>query len=243
MKLVVFVALVCLACNTGKQGTVKQGKDGKIESAKITAKCTPPQKSYAKEIEAKLKAEMDTLRFTSISNFDASFSQKVVKLRDYSSQGLDLDLLLFRICEMANNRGFTSEQTTELLNKAIDIWNGGNKTTTLYQTIISNNQTGGYTAGIIVVPEDKEIPLNNNFQILKTKSKRDSIWFDAIEARPRHGHWFRPYFAYPYDEDSLVQGQVAIHDSGVFFESSSFGTIKYGGQEYKLRIVSISCNS
>ncbi len=44
------VILIMVGCNTSRQGIVVQGRDGKIENAKIVAKCTPPQKSYAKEL-------------------------------------------------------------------------------------------------------------------------------------------------------------------------------------------------
>lgn len=40
-----------------------------------------------------------------------------------SQKGLDLDLLLFRICEISINRGFTNEQTSQLINRVIDLWN------------------------------------------------------------------------------------------------------------------------
>lgn len=166
------------ACSSSKQGKVVQGKDGKIESAKITAKCSPPQKSYAKEIEAKLKAEMDSLKFTPSATFDASFNQKVIKLREYSYQGLDLDLLTFRICEMANNRGFTSEQTSSLIEKAIRLWRDENKMS-LQQTIISNNQSGGITAGNVFI-EPPQRALNSSFKqdLLKFLN---SLIFDSID--------------------------------------------------------------
>lgn len=165
------------ACSPSKQGNVKQGMDGKIESASIKAKCSPPQKSYAREIETKLKAEMDSLKFTPSATFDASFNQKVIKLREYSSQGLDLDLLTFRICEMANNRGFTSEQTSALIEKAIELWKGGNKTS-FQQTIISNNQTGGITAGnIFIEPIQRTLNLDIEQSLLRYLN---SIDFDRI---------------------------------------------------------------
>jgi hypothetical protein len=147
--LLFFVMAFVFSCSPSKQGKVRQGKNGQIESASITAKCTPPQKSYAREIESNLKAEMDSLKFTPRATFDATFNQKIVQLREYSSSGLDLDLLTFRICEMANNRGLTSEQTSSLIEKAIQLWKEAGKTTSLQQTIISNNQQGGITAGVV----------------------------------------------------------------------------------------------
>lgn len=144
MKLVIAIcSLILLSCSSAKQGRTRQGKNGIIESGVIKPKCTPPQKSYAKEFDAKVKAEMDSLRYVSVSSFEAAFNQKVVKLREYSSKGLELDLVLFRICEMSNNRGLSNEQTTELINKAMALWNGHSQASQAPSKIISNNQSGG----------------------------------------------------------------------------------------------------
>jgi hypothetical protein len=183
MKIITCICILTIfSCSPGKQGVVRQGKGGEIESAKIKAKCTPPQKSYAKEIDAKLKAEMDSLRFASSSSFEASFNQKVIKLREYSSKGLDLDLLTFRICEMANNRGFTNEQTSELIKKAMELWNDNNKTTQLQQTVISNNQSGGITAGNVFLGRQNRVlntDFGNEIVSLFRELKYDSIVFES----------------------------------------------------------------
>jgi hypothetical protein len=176
---------VLISCSTAKQGKVKQGKDGKIENAVITAKCTPPQKSYAKEIEAKLKAEMDSLKFTPSTSFDASFNQKVIKLREYSSQGLDWDLLAFRICEMSNNRGLTSEQTSNLLTKALDLWENAQKSTQTQkptQVAFSVNQQGGITASNVYLPETKFLLSSmDKSQLLKLfPNKEKSITISSV---------------------------------------------------------------
>jgi len=138
-----------------------QGKNGVIESATITAKCSPPQKQYARDLDISVKASMDSLKFTPAVGFDAIFSQKVKQLREYSSKGLDIDLLTFRICEMANNRGFTSEQTYKLIEKAIELW-GSSSLPVINQIITSNNQTGGITAGNVYVEPRRRV-LNIEF--------------------------------------------------------------------------------
>lgn len=172
---ITFLVLNSISCSTSKQGRVKQGKGGVIESAAIIAKCTPPQKTYAKELEAKLKKEMDSLRFTPAVNFDASFSQKVVKLQEYSTKGLDWDLLAFRICEMANNRGMTNEQTSSLLHKALDIWeNAQNKKNDQpAQIAFSINQQGGITANNLYLQESKFVLSNSNKERLLQLFKKN----------------------------------------------------------------------
>lgn len=173
-------------CSSSKQGKVIQGKDGKIESAIIDARCSYPKKTYAKELDAKIKAEVDSLRFTPQSNFDVSFNQKVIKLHDYTAKGLDLDLLLFRVCEMANNRGFTSEQTSLLIQKAIDLWGQAEKPTSFQQTIISNNQQGGITAGnVFFQPQKRYLTSALGFDLLK---KLSFINYDSLEISASMGN-------------------------------------------------------
>lgn len=196
------------------------------------AKCSPPQKAYSKDLSAKVKAEIDSLQQVPKSIFDLAFEQKVVKLREYSPRGLDMDLLSFRICEMANNRGLTSEQTYSLIDKAIGIWSGTN---TLTQTVTSNNQSGGITAGIVVVPEDKEIPLENNFTVIEKVIDAKTVF----EIKPRQGVWYNTFVAWPLSEDSLVKGHVS---NGLPIQSGSRGerVITHKGEQLTVKMSTIT---
>lgn len=230
---IIVVGVITLnSCSTARQGIVKQGPDGKIISASIVAKCSPPAKAYSKDLSAKVKAEIDSLQQVPKSIFDLAFEQKVVKLREYSPRGLDMDLLTFRICEMANNRGLTSEQTSSLIDKAIGIWSGTN---TLTQTVTSNNQSGGITAGIVVVPEDKEIPLENNFTVIEKVIDAKN----AFEIKPRQGVWYNTFVAWPLAEDSLVKGHVSNRlpvQSGSWGE----GVITHKGEQVSVKMSTIT---
>lgn len=192
-SIIVISILFFLSCTSSRQGRVIQGKDGKIESAIINAKCTPPSRSYATDIDAKLKAEMDSLRFTPKASFDASFQQKIVKLKEYSSLGLDLDLLCFRICEMSNNRGFTSEQTMKLISDAINIWGQKNLGAGISQTVISNNQQGGITAGNVFVGAPSR-QLDNGFKS-NMRSFLATVVCDSIEVGAILGNYEAFQFA------------------------------------------------
>jgi hypothetical protein len=180
--LYIFAILSVLGCSTSKQGKIIQGKDGKIEKATILAKCTPPQKTYGKELEAKLKTEVDSLRFTPHASFEASFAQKIIKLHEYSSEGLDWDLVAFRICELANNRGFTSEQTSALMQKAMELWEKSHTNETPKQVAISYNQQGGITANNVYVNSNKaNFPPGNQKQLLSMlPNKHYKIEVNAI---------------------------------------------------------------
>ena len=55
--------------------------------------------------------------------FETQIQKNIVLLSDYSSKGLDRDLLLYRLCEITTNRGFTPEQTSRFYKESITIWN------------------------------------------------------------------------------------------------------------------------
>jgi hypothetical protein len=101
---------------------VESTKDGGTKYHVYT-KCTKPSKHYAKSVEIALKGSV--AKWESVSGVDLTSSVKteVIKLADYSSQGLDLDLLLFRVCEMANNRALSTEQMNEIISLGTKTWN------------------------------------------------------------------------------------------------------------------------
>lgn len=122
-KLVILLAFLTLiltgSCN---RGTIKYGSDGVITAGKGKAKCEKPNKPYAKEMDLAVKAEVEELGAIPSAQLDTKLKSTVVHLADYSTQGLDRDLLLFRICEMSINRGFTSDQTLSLIENAMTVW-------------------------------------------------------------------------------------------------------------------------
>jgi hypothetical protein len=125
----VFITILLISCSTTKnRGKLTVGEGGVITGGQIKVYCDPPQKQYAKEVEAKLLAEISELKNIPEVKLETSLNSKVIKLADYSSQGLDRDLLLFRICEMSVNRGLSNEQTKNLIDKAIKVWDEETKT-------------------------------------------------------------------------------------------------------------------
>lgn len=121
----VFVILLSLGCATDR-GTVRYGQGGQITSGTGIAYCEEPRKSYTSEIDAAVKAAIKSANSSNYTEVGAQLKNEIVKLTDYSQKGLDLDLVLFRVCEMSINRGFTSEQTKELIKETIQIWNKPN---------------------------------------------------------------------------------------------------------------------
>jgi len=117
-----FVVLLLTSCVTNR-GTVEYGKDGVIVGGKGKARCKEPDKRYNPEITAKVSTEIDKLKDIPYVKLGLELHRSVKQLSvDYSQEGLDLDLILFRICEMSLNRGLTNKHTVELTKKAIEAW-------------------------------------------------------------------------------------------------------------------------
>jgi len=98
------------------------------KNAANTSKCTPPTKRYTKDLDLKVKASIDSLKYFSSADLELGVTQKVIHLTDYSTAGVDVDLVLWRICETAFTMKLSPDQTQALMSKAIDVWNS--KTTT-----------------------------------------------------------------------------------------------------------------
>lgn len=189
---------VCSCASPSKMGKVRVGEDGKVVEGTTTRRCEPPAKRYANNLEAFVKASVDSLAQIPSGNLEFEVKKTVTRLSDYSSEGLDIDLILFRICQMANNQGMNNLQVEKLIQASINAWNNKNKESS---TIINNGINNGIMAGTVVVPVDKEIPLNSNYVARYV----DSL---TIELRPKHGKWVNSYIVYPLDEDSLVRGEI-----------------------------------
>lgn len=125
-SLIKFVLLsffvINVSCINPNRGTVRYGDGGKIIDGQAIVRCDPPRKTYAKELDTQVKAKVGELNKVPASELDAKLKTTIVHLADYSTQGLDMDLIMFRICEMSANRGFTNEQTTELIKIAMNSW-------------------------------------------------------------------------------------------------------------------------
>jgi hypothetical protein len=108
-------------------GKENLGEDGKVLSGTKYKKCTYPPKTYTKGLDVKVKAEVDSMNSVPIENIDLALSQTVTRLASYTSEGLDIGLFLFYTCEMANNRGFSAEQTQQIITSALNVWNSNSE--------------------------------------------------------------------------------------------------------------------
>lgn len=158
------------SCNSSKMGKIIYGKDGKIESGTGSTRCTHPSKTYAKGVEFHVKNSFDSLAVVPKANIDFALSQTVTRLTDYSSDGLDLELILFQVCEISNNRGLTSPEINSLTQIATDAWQ---RKSSHYETgnnnhfITGNGNIVGVNGDIIGDVVKK--PTNEDLQLVFSK--------------------------------------------------------------------------
>jgi len=175
-------------------------------------------------LEIKVKNGIDSLALLPATSIEASLSQTVTRLSDYSSDGLDIDLILFRLCEISINKGFTKNQTDSLFQNAIDAWS--KKKLQQVTNITNNGNNYGIMAQNVIVPEDKEIPLVDNYSV---NIVTDTVYTHAnktnfiYEIKPKKGVWLNPFAAYPLSEDSIVNGRfVPYHNQGFYMHSKTY---------------------
>ena len=124
------------------RGTIQQGEGGKIKSGTVYPQCDEPQKTYATALDAKVKLTLIGDGKQDYNTFSAGLTDKVIRLGEHSQTGMDIDLILFRLCEISLNRGFTSEQTSSLMDKTIDAWLELSKTRAKARAVEETAQEG-----------------------------------------------------------------------------------------------------
>lgn len=126
MRLVIFFVLLfvlhTLSCKHGKDIGTIQFNNTEILEGSARLNCTKPNKTYSQKIERILQLEIDALNEIPKEKLSLSIDESAVRMFQHVNEGLDRDLLLFRICEMSINRGLTNTQTTELIKLVIKSW-------------------------------------------------------------------------------------------------------------------------
>lgn len=79
-------------------------------------------------------------------------------------------------------------------------------------------------AQTVIVPEDKDIPLKDNFSFIRVdtnKLRQDGIKYKyAFEMRPKIGIWNAPFIAYPYSDSA----KISAYFGPAYMGFSSMGT-------------------
>lgn len=103
--------------------------------------------------------------------------------------------------------------------------------------VISKNQSGGITAHTVIVPEDKEIPLKNNFSVIDTIFRG----FPALKINPLHGTWARVFISYPDNDDSTTKIGLNSSSGVIMDERWSSGSLRLkDGQVIKMVVRSVA---
>ncbi|WP_157974335.1 hypothetical protein [Lewinella sp. IMCC34183] len=121
LLLSVFVAASC----TTKVGSRKTSSIDGVTTVKTNERiipCNPPDKRYSKDVTRAVKTQLTSMPNLPDIEFETETKKNVIALSDYSSKGLDIDLLLYRFCEITTNRGFSPEQTKEFYQEQSRIW-------------------------------------------------------------------------------------------------------------------------
>lgn len=122
--LLLLTALFLFTC-TSTIGTRKSTTiDGvtNTETKERIVPCSLPEKRYEKDVSRALSAQLGDVPNLPYGEFETEIKKRVVELSEYSSKGLDLDLLMYRLCEITTNRGFSPEQTQEFYEAQSRIW-------------------------------------------------------------------------------------------------------------------------
>ncbi|MGZ3883723.1 MAG: hypothetical protein ACXVPQ_05260 [Bacteroidia bacterium] len=117
---IILFSIFLYRCDDNR-GTIDTNGKNVVQHLKL--RCTEPQKRYAENVDVAVKGSIDAVKDVENASVEAALKTQVEKLTDYSQQGLDLDLILFRICEMSINRNFRSGQTDSLIKEVTDTWN------------------------------------------------------------------------------------------------------------------------
>ena len=118
-RLVIALSLVFLVgCETGsttetrtvKLGQVEQIEGGQIKQASVDAKCTDVKQN----LESVLKlSQLD------LGSINTEFTRNLQTLAGNTPEGIDLNSILFYICETSSNRGFSESTSKSLTSQAL----------------------------------------------------------------------------------------------------------------------------
>lgn len=107
---------------TFRAGELEFGPEGEIARGKVSYGCTeqaPP--AYTEATRSSLDASL-RLKTVEMENIESEFSKNVRSFTAHTSEGTDLNSILFYICQISANRGFTEGTTKSLIEMAILSW-------------------------------------------------------------------------------------------------------------------------
>jgi len=135
-RLVIVLSLVFLVgCGTGsttenrtvKLGQVEQKEGGQIIKASVEAKCTEqPPASYNADVKQNLDSVLKLSQLDP-GSVNTEFTRNLHTLAGNTSDGADLNSILFYICETSSSRGFSESTSRSLTSQALREWLRGDQ--------------------------------------------------------------------------------------------------------------------
>lgn len=130
-RLVIALVLVFLVgCATGsttenrtvKLGQVEQKEGGHIKKASGEAKCREqPPASYSADVKQNLDSFLKLSQLDLVS-INTEFTRNLQTLAGNTPEGTDLNSVLFYVCEISSNRGFSESTSKSLTSQALREW-------------------------------------------------------------------------------------------------------------------------
>ena len=130
-RLVIAFFLVSLVgCATGsttetptvKLGQVEQKEGGQMKKASVEAKCTEqPPVSYSADVKQNLDNYLK-LSHLDLGSLHTEFPKNLHTLAGNNPEWTDLNSILFYICEISSNRGFSASTSKSLTSQALREW-------------------------------------------------------------------------------------------------------------------------
>src|ERR1043166_3449501 len=109
--------------HTVKLGQVEQKEGGQIKKASVEAKCTEqPPTSYSSDVKQNLDSVLK-LSQLDIGSINTDFTRNLQILAGNTPEWNDLNSILFYICEISSNRGFSDSTSKSLTSQALREWN------------------------------------------------------------------------------------------------------------------------
>ena len=109
--------------HTVKLGQVEQKEGGQIKKASVEAKCTEqPPASYSADVKQNLDSVLK-LSQLDIGSINTDFTRNLQILAGNTPEWNDLNSILFYICEISSNRGFSDSTSKSLTSQALREWN------------------------------------------------------------------------------------------------------------------------
>ncbi|HZD13442.1 MAG TPA: hypothetical protein VE177_08000 [Candidatus Binatus sp.] len=107
---------------TAELGQVEQKEGGQIKKASAEAKCTEqPPVSYSADVKQNLDTVLK-LSQLDLGSLNTEFTRNLQTLAGNTPEWTDLNSILFYICEISSNRGFSKSTSKSLESQALREW-------------------------------------------------------------------------------------------------------------------------